>query len=146
MIMMILAIIAGVLTTLSMVINSSLAKKIGVIQGVLVNFIVGLTFSAIVLFAVGSKNQISISEIRNMPTYVFLGGLVGVAIVYASNIVIPKIPVVYTTILLFIGQIVSGIAIDFFLLGEISIAKVIGAIVIALGIIYNSRLGVAKEE
>ncbi|SHI06118.1 Uncharacterized membrane protein YdcZ, DUF606 family [Clostridium collagenovorans DSM 3089] len=136
--MIILAIIGGVLTTLSMVINSSLGKRIGVLQSTLINYIVGLTFSVLVLLVVGSGMKIGFSELKSIPFYMFLGGVIGVSIVYSSNIVIPKIPVVYSTLLLFIGQIVAGILIDFIMMGEIATGKILGAVIMTVGILYNS--------
>lgn len=136
--MIILAMIGGVLTTLSMVINSSLGKRIGVLQSTLINYIVGLTFSVLVLLVLGSGMKIGFSELKGIPFYMFLGGVIGVAIVYSSNIVIPKIPVVYSTLLLFIGQIVAGILIDFIMMGEIETGKILGAIIMTAGILYNS--------
>ncbi|MBU5227614.1 DMT family transporter [Clostridium senegalense] len=138
--MYILAIIGGVLTTLSMVINSSLGKRIGVLQSTLINYIVGLLCSMIVLLIVGSNVELSMVEFENIPIFVFCGGIIGVVIVYTSNIIIPKIPVVYSMLLLFIGQIVAGIIIDFLINKKIEINKILGAMVVTIGILYNSKV------
>lgn len=130
----------GALTTLSMVINSSLGKKIGLMQSTCINYIVGLMGSLIVLLFLGSNLNISVEEIKDIPIYIFLGGLLGVIVVYSSNLIIPKIPVVYSALLLFIGQILAGIGIDFILFGNLEIKKILGAIIISAGIIYNSKL------
>lgn len=138
--MYILAIIGGVLTTLSMVINSSLGKRIGVLQSTLINYIVGLLCSMVVLLILGSNVELSMVEFTNIPIFVFCGGIIGVIIVYTSNIIIPKIPVVYSMLLLFIGQIVAGIIIDFLINKEIEINKILGAMVVTIGILYNSKV------
>ncbi|GAA0115595.1 DMT family transporter [Clostridium senegalense] len=138
--MYILAIIGGVLTTLSMVINSSLGKRIGVLQSTLINYIVGLLCSMIVLLIVGSNVELSMVEFENIPIFVFCGGIIGVVIVYTSNIIIPKIPVVYSMLLLFIGQILAGIIIDFLINKKIEINKIVGAMIVTIGILYNSRV------
>ena len=49
MINIIIAFITGALVILSMVINSSLGKKIGVLQGTFINYIVGLIGIVVVL-------------------------------------------------------------------------------------------------
>lgn len=138
--MYILAIIGGVLTTLSMVINSTLAKKVGLIQGALINYIVGLICSIITLLIIGNAIDISVAQLRNTPVFMFLGGLIGVAVVYTSNIIIPKIPVFYSMILLFIGQIIAGIIIDFLISGNIEVSKILGAIIVGVGIFFNSKI------
>lgn len=138
--MYILAIIGGILTTLSMVINSTLAKKVGLIQSTLINYIVGLIFSIFTLLVIGSSVQISIAQLKSTPIFMFLGGLIGVSVVYTSNIIIPRIPIFYSMILLFIGQVITGIIIDFIICGNIEINKIIGSIIVTLGIIYNSKI------
>ena len=132
--------IGGILTTLSMLVNSSLGKKIGVIQSTCINYIVGLICSAIVLVILGSSINISIDTFSKIPFYMFLGGAVGVSVVYLSNIIIPKIPVVYSTLLLFVGQVITGIIIDFFVMSELSFTKLIGAIIIIIGLLFNSKI------
>lgn len=138
--MILLAMLGGILTTLSMIINSSLGKKIGILQSTCINYIVGLICSTLVLIFLGSSMKISIESLSNMPFYIFLGGVIGVSVVYFSNIIIPKIPVVYSTLLLFVGQVVTGIIVDFFIMSEISWSKFIGAIIIIIGILYNSKI------
>lgn len=142
--MIILAMLGGVLTTLSMIVNSSLGKKIGVLQSTCINYIVGLICSTLVLILLGSSVKVNAETFLKMPFYIFLGGAIGVSVVYFSNIIIPKIPVVYSTLLLFVGQVVTGIIIDFFVMSEISFSKLVGAVVIIIGILYNSKID-AKE-
>lgn len=144
--MILLAIIGGILTILSMVINSALGRRIGVMKGTFVNFLGGIICSSLVLLVLGSEKNITIVEISKMPTYIFLGGALGVVVVISSNKIIPKIPVVYSTLLFFIGQIVAGIIIDYFLIGEVSTKKLIGAAIITLGILYNARIDKISEE
>lgn len=144
--MILLSIIGGALTVLSMVINSALGKKIGVLKGTLVNYLGGIIFSVLVLLVLGSEKSITIAEMNKMPTYIFLGGALGVVVVISSNKIVPKIPVVYSTLLFFIGQIVAGIIIDYFIIGQVSNKKIIGAIIITLGIIYNARIDKISQE
>ena len=138
--MYILAMIGGFLTTLSMLVNSTLGKKIGLMQSTLMNYLVGLFGSLIVLLFLGTQTKVSVEIITNLPFYIFTGGILGVIVVYSSNIIIPKIPVVYSSLLLFIGQIIAGIVIDFIIFGSVELNKVIGAIIISIGIVYNSKL------
>lgn len=138
--MIILAMIGGILTTLSMIVNSSLGKKIGLIQSTCINYIVGLICSTLVLLVLGSSVQVNVDSLVKMPFYIFLGGVIGVSVVYCSNIIVPKIPVVYSTLLLFVGQVVTGIVIDFFVMSEISFSKLIGALIIIIGILFNSKV------
>lgn len=145
MLMILLAVLGGVLTTLSMVVSSTLGKKIGLIQSTIIHYIGGLIGGVFILIGLGSKIAPSIAEMSNMPFYIFLGGVIGVMVVYTSNIVIPKIPVVYSTLLMFSGQMLCAIMIDAIVMKDFSILKLIGAIIVVLGILYNSRVD-AKEN
>ncbi|HAG44573.1 MAG TPA: EamA-like transporter family protein, partial [Clostridium sp.] len=93
----------------------------------------------IMVFAKSTYN-FNIDNFSNIPFYAFLGGLIGVIVVSASNVVIPKIPTMYTTLLIFIGQIFTGIIIDYLELSSISKGKIIGGLLILLGMLYNSNV------
>lgn len=145
MLMILLAVLGGVLTTLSMVVSSTIGKKIGLIQSTIIHYIGGLIGGVFILIGLGSKIAPSIAEMSRMPFYIFLGGIMGVIVVYTSNIVIPKIPVVYSTLLMFSGQMLCAIIIDAIVMGDFSWIKLLGAIIVVLGILYNSRVD-AKES
>lgn len=144
MLMILLAVLGGVLTTLSMVVSSTLGKRIGLIQSTIIHYIGGLVGGIFILIGLGSATTPSIIEMSSMPIYIFLGGIIGVMVVYISNVVIPKIPVVYSTLLMFSGQMICAIIIDAIVIGDFPILKLVGAIIVVLGIFYNSRVD-AKE-
>jgi len=127
-----------------MILNSHLAKIIGVFQGTLINYVVGLVSTIALINIVKNPVNISLNRYINIPLWAFLGGLIGVIVVASTNIVIPKIPTIYTTLLIFMGQLFTGILIDYFRVGFISKGKIIGGLLILLGIIYNSN--VDKKE
>jgi len=122
----------------SMLINAGLAQKIGAFQGALINYAVGLLGTLLIILLILITGNFNTGNLSGIPFYAYLGGFVGVMVVVASNIVIPKIPVLYTTILIFIGQIFTGIILDYFRVGSISNGKVIGGILIIAGMFYNS--------
>lgn len=137
MIYIIIAFIAGALVILSMVINSRLSDKIGVFPGTLVNYIVGLIGITIFLLIKDGGISISLKQLQNIPLWAYLGGVIGVTVVSASNVVIPKIPTIYSTLLNFIGQITTGMVVDFISVNTISMGKIFGSILILLGLLYN---------
>ena len=141
MLVILLAVLGGVLTTLSMVVSSSLGKKIGLIQSTIIHYIGGLIGGIFILIGMGSVSVPSIIDMSRMPLYIFFGGIMGVMVVYASNVVIPKIPVV----LMFSGKMLCAIVIDAIVMGDFSWKKLLGAIIVILGIFYNSKID-EKEE
>ncbi|WP_017414808.1 DMT family transporter [Clostridium tunisiense] len=138
MIYIVLAIICGGLTIVSIIINANLGQKLGVFQGGFVNYVMGLSVTLIIIALLRLTGNFQIDNFTGIPFYAYLGGFVGVMVVVASNIVIPKIPAVYSTVLIFIGQIFTGLFIDYIRIGNISIGKIVGGLIIIGGIMYNS--------
>lgn len=138
MIYIVLAIICGGLTIVSIIINANLGQKLGVFQGGFVNYVMGLSVTLIIIALLRLTGNFQIDSFTGIPFYAYLGGFVGVMVVVASNIVIPKIPAVYSTVLIFIGQIFTGLFIDYIRIGNISIGKIVGGLIIIGGIMYNS--------
>lgn len=136
----IIALVTGSLVILSMITNSRLSEGVGIFQGVLINYLVGLIVSVMILLF----NLKSISIGSNIPWWAYLGGIFGLTVVALSNILIPKIPTIYTTLLIFVGQLFTGIVIDFFTGNSISKGKFIGGILICVGLFYN--LMIDKRE
>ncbi len=129
----IIALMTGSLVILSMIMNSRVGDEIGLFQGVFVNYVLGVVVSAIIL----SFNLNTINLSGNVPLWAYLGGVIGVVIVAISNILIPKIPTIYTTLLIFIGQLFTGMIIDLLTKVDISKGKIIGGILICVGLFYN---------
>ena len=129
----ILAFIAGTLTIISMVTNSTLAKYVGTAQSTLVNFITGLLVSLVMFFFFNNQSLPFIS----FPLWALLGGFLAVFIVIITNLVIPKIPAIYTSLLIFVGQLLTGIIIDFLVNHSVNSNKIIGVSIIVLGLFFN---------
>ncbi|OHW63177.1 hypothetical protein EUAN_00410 [Andreesenia angusta] len=135
-----IALVTGSMVVLSMVINSKLAGRVGVISGTLVNYMVGLLGITVFLLLKDRGMAVELSGFKEIPIWAYFGGAVGVLVVSLSNVVIPKIPTIYSSILIFIGQISMGMIIDYFLLDIISIGKLVGSGLILLGLLYNFNL------
>lgn len=132
-----LAFISGFLVIISMIINSHLAKKIGVFQGTFINFTMGVLFTTIILLFSGDLFATTFASLVDIPFWAFLGGVIGVAIVSISNVIVPKIPVIYTTLLVFAGQLIASISLDYLYGSSISKGKLIGGAFIIAGLVYN---------
>ena len=131
----IFAVLAGAMVILNMSMNASLAGKLGVFRGTFVNYLVGLSLISAVALFTGAF----LPSGWAMPAPQFLlGGVLGVIIVSASNVVIPKIPVVYITALFFVGQIFAGLILDFIRFGRGDWAKLAGAALVLSGVLVNA--------
>ncbi|WP_141558070.1 DMT family transporter, partial [Bacillus cereus] len=109
----------------------------GNLEGTFFNYITGLFFSMIFLIFSSDSIYISSHTLQKIPFVVYLGGLVGVIVISLSNYITPKISAFYLTLLIFIGQLFMGTIIDFFMTNELSIGKIIGGILVLIGLTYN---------
>lgn len=131
------AIAAGVSIVVARIINSNLANKIGIFEGTFLNYVIGLLFSIIFLFFSSETFNLSSKILGTIPFWTFLGGLVGVIVVAASNLVTPKISAFYLTLIIFVGQLFTGMIIDYWNLTLISKGKIIGGLLVVAGLSYN---------
>ena len=141
-----LATISGVFVILSMITNANLAKRVGVFQSALVNYTTGLIGITILMIFFGDMTDLSLGYMKSIPIWAFAGGLVGAMIVASSNVVIPKIPALYTTLLFFIGQIVAGLSIDYFKFGTVETIKLLGGLLVLIGMAYNIYVDQQDEK
>jgi len=128
-----LAALAGALVIVQMSLNSALSLKIGVFRATAVNYIVGLASIGLIALVWGGITP----RAMVVPWYAWLGGVLGVVVVSASNVVLPRIPVVASAGLLFLGQIAAGVAIDTVREGRLDLPKVVGALLILGGLVQH---------
>lgn len=133
----IISILAGVSIVVARIINSNLANKIGILESTFFNYVVGLIFGVLFLIISGEFLNVSLSNFNNVPIWAYLGGLVGIIVVALSSFVTPKTSAFYLTLIIFIGQLFTGIIIDYIRLGKVSIGNFVGGILVILGLTYN---------
>ena len=129
----IIALMTGSLVIISMIMNSRVGDEIGLFQGVFINYVLGVLVSTIILLF----NLKTINIASNIPWWAYLGGIFGVVIVSISNIIIPNIPTIYTTLLIFVGQLFMGMIIDVLTKVDVSKGNIIGGLLICIGLFYN---------
>ena len=122
-------------------INANLARKIGLNSSTFFNFIVGLIVSFIVLILLGDGlGSYSKVDIGVIPSWAYIGSVLGVGVVFLSNYTAMRISAFYLTLLIFIGQLFSGVLIDFVILDSLSIGKLLGGLLVLIGLSYNLLL------
>lgn len=128
---------AGITNVMGRNLNLILANEIGLFQGTFFNYITGLLFSTAFLVLSGEFFKLSSVCSESLPFYAYLGGLIGVIIVALSSFAAAKLSSFYLTLMMFIGQLFAGILIDYFTVGIISKGKIIGGLLVVLGLAYN---------
>ena len=132
---------AGIVVVFARSINANLARKIGLNSSTFFNFIVGLIVSFIVLILLGDGlGSYSKVDIGVIPSWAYIGSVLGVGVVFLSNYTAMRISGFYLTLLIFIGQLFSGVLIDFVILDSLSIGKLLGGLLVLIGLSYNLLL------
>ncbi len=132
-----LALIAGISIVVARIINANLGDKIGVFSSTFFNYVVGLTLSIIILLFTKEMTSITSISLSSVPFIGYLGGFLGVVVVSLSSFAAPRTSAFYMTLFCFIGQLFVGIIIDYINFGTLSIGKIIGGLLVFIGLTYN---------
>ena len=134
-----MGVLAGIMTMLQMTYNSSFAKAKGAVFSARQNALSGL--AGTIIYAALLMPEETLHGFTLLPSASFLsiiaGGTLAIVVVVSTNLVIPRIPAVYSALLLSCGQILTSIVIDTFLYDLFSPALLTGSLVMLAGIGLN---------
>ena len=128
-----LALLAGVLVSLSRQINGRLALSTSAMESSFWNHIVGLAFVTLVALMIGG---LFAGEPAASPWWAYLGGPVGVVFIAAGSWLIARIGAAQTALLIIAGQMISGVVLDILMGAPGNLwARCIGVALILAGMI-----------
>lgn len=132
-----IGLLVGITMTIQGILNTALANRVGVYGSVFIGVVINLILiTLIILCTPGSLT------LRNLPGwnkwYLYLGGVLGIFILTAIIIILPRLGATRGFIYIIGGQLVASIIFDHFgLLGmekaPLNITKLIGIIFFVLG-------------
>ncbi|MFT4106982.1 MAG: DMT family transporter [Lacrimispora sp.] len=128
---------SGITVVLSRTVNAYLGKKIGALNGSLVNHLVGLPITVVIALIVTKGTYLNTVSDNGFQIWIYLGGVLGVAAVMLFNIIVPQIPAFQLTMLAFVGQVFTGVLLDVMAGNYNSDTSFLGGTVIAAGIAIN---------
>jgi len=133
---------AGVNIVISRTLNAKLSDLTNIRTSTFYNYLIGLAGSIIVFIILG-RGEIPLPSFDIIQSssnwWIYLGGVLGVCIVLIGNATVVKISAFYLTMLIFVGQIFSGILIDIIITGQFSVRILIGGILVALGLCTKTK-------
>jgi bacterial/archaeal transporter family-2 protein len=133
-----ISIASGAIVVISRILNTRLSEKVGLLESSFFNYLTGL-LSALILFSI-IKDKVHFDELYTIPFWAYLGGALGIIIVILSSVVTPKMSSFYITLIIFIGQLFTGIIIDCITLKTIPFSKIIGGLLVIAGLGYNLHI------
>lgn len=129
--------LSGALVVISRSYNSRLADNTSMFISTFFNYVCGLLAAIPVFLILGMKEAVWSGFTLSPNWWIYLGGAIGVATVWLSNVVVVKIPQLYITLLMFVGQVFTGVLLDALIDGAFSTANIIGGTLVALGLALN---------
>ena len=131
-----LGILAGIVTMVQLSYNSAFAKAKGAVFSARQNAFSGLLGT--VLYAFLLMRDATCAGFTRLPevsiTTAALGGVLAIVVVCSTNLIIPRIPALYSSLLLSTGQILASIVLDAVMYDIFSPMLLAGAIVMLAGI------------
>lgn len=144
MLYIILPVLAGITIVLARIINSNLGKRIGNKQGTFFNFLTGLFFSGILLLLFKNQMNLPYEPLEFNESFILLGGLIGVICMVITNYINPKMSSLSLTLIVFMGQLFTGLMVDYVTMHQLSMGKFIGGLLVFAGFAYNSMVDKKK--
>jgi len=132
--------IAGACIVVTRSMNARLSELTTIRVSTFYNYFMGLITAIPVLLILGSS-EVSLAEFTFSPNwFIYFGGVLGVCVVLLSNVTVTKISAFYLTLLIFIGQVFSGVIVDMIISQEVSIRIIIGGVFVTAGLCLNLLL------
>lgn len=138
------SLLAGVTVVVSRVINARLAQTTSLWNSTFFNYAVGLPVMTLVMLLV--REPLGLFSTPALPFWMYLGGPIGVVMVFLSSYVMEKISSLYVTLLMFVGQVLAGILIDAVMDGAFSWSLTLGGALVAAGLIFNLLVDAKTEK
>lgn len=132
----IVSLLSGATIVISRTINARLAEETSVLKSTFINYVLGLALSwAILAFIIPGGYEQGFALSFSLPSaWIYTGGLIGVFVVMLANIITTKVSSFYMTLLLFIGQVFTGLLLDVILTHTFSQRNLIGGLFVAIGL------------
>lgn len=141
---LLLALIAGAMMPTQAATNNKMAVFVdSPVLAALISFIIG-TIALFVYVLLSGTPLGNLSSAKDAPAIAWVGGLLGAFFVAATVALVPRLGVAMTFSVLIAGQMIVTLVIDHFgLLGvpvkEVSIARISGIVLIAVGVVLIRR-------
>ena len=92
--------------------NAVLGKVVGMLEATMIVHLIGTLVALFALFGLGLGRG-NLSIIDQVPWYAYLGGAIGVIIIFGVVFSIPRVGVANATTAIIIGQVAAALLIDY---------------------------------
>jgi transporter family-2 protein len=133
----VVAFLMGVIMSIYLPMNSSVARYLGSSIAAAVTFFVVALITSVLIFVLSGEYS-SIPKIGHVPAYLYLAGFISAFIIVGTTFLIPKIGARTFFIMLLSGQIIMAIIVSHFGILEsprdpVTLKKILGATMVIAG-------------
>lgn len=132
-----MAVLAGAMVTVSSALNAQVGRRHGIYTAALINNSLATVITGAILLFLYNGLGIQANVFLEIPTWALFGGVAAIIIVVGSNVIIPQMPIIYTSLLVFIGQFSMGLVMDILNGRSLSGGKLFGFLLVLGGLLYN---------
>ncbi|UUV19370.1 DMT family transporter [Fusobacteria bacterium ZRK30] len=141
-----MAFLIGGIIIFQMMINSILSCRLGKLNGIFYNFFTGsLLMGIFYIFNITDFKE-GAEKIFDGDLWMFGGGILGILILSMCNYAIPRMTVVYATLFIMVGQLVTGNIMEYIMTGDLSMKKILGCTFILTGVMYDIGMEKIKKS
>lgn len=127
-----LAIVVGILITLTPILNGRNVQKIGSLKTAFFHNTAAFTFG-LLLMLIFNPTFSSVAY-EGLPQIYFLGGFVGLLVLLSMNHYATRIKAFSIVILPFLGQMFMGFLIDYYVFNLLDVKRILGMFIVLIGI------------
>jgi len=139
MIYYLLALFMGIIVVITPVLNGQLTLKTSTYKTAHLSFMVG-GFSATLIFLVFGSSIIGSGFLSDIGPIYYFSIFFGVFLILLMNYYSSRIPAFLIVIIPFVGQTITGVLVDYYLIDKFKFTKLIGAGVILIGLYINAQI------
>lgn len=139
-----LSMFVGFTLVISRIVNARLSEHTSNYISTFFNYLTGMITSFFVFLILARQETFYQSfHLPANPLY-YLGGIVSVAVVFLATLIIKKIPTLFSTLFIFVGQLFFGMVLDALLMHSFSWKTFWGGCIVSVGLFFY--LFFAKES
>jgi transporter family-2 protein len=125
------AALSGAGVVVGRMLNAQAGARVGLGRSTFNNYWVGLVVCALAMLLAGERFALPEGGAN---LFMYLGGALGVGVVMLSSVVALKISTLRLTLVAFVSQMATALALDAFLSGAFSAPRAIGSLMVLLGL------------
>lgn len=141
-----LAFLNGIINIINKMINLQAKLRLGTANGTLINYLEGTALSLILAAFLQGPDPADFSVFQRIPPVYLLGGVFGLISMVLVLKGMAKTRIVYSTVLILIGQLGAGFLIDSMAAGKLDPFKILGIAFVVLGVLLDRYLSNRSEK